>query len=70
MIIFYIIVYLVVAFVSTVCFSILLKEEDKRLMAVLGLIWPLSVLCFIATHSLKGVGNVFNAITNFMEKKL
>ena len=37
---------------------------------LLGLIWPLSVLCFIATHSLKGVGNVFNAITSFMEKKL
>lgn len=44
--------------------------EDRSDAVLLGLIWPLSVLCFIATHSLKGVGNVFNAITNFMEKKL
>lgn len=43
---------------------------DRSDAVLLGLIWPLSVLCFIATHSLKGVGNVFNAITSFMEKKL
>lgn len=36
----YLIAYLAVAFVSAVCFSILFKE-DKRLMAMLGLIWPL-----------------------------
>lgn len=44
--------------------------DDRSDAVLLGLIWPLSVLCFIATHSLKGVGNVFNAITSFMEKKL
>ena len=43
---------------------------DRSDAVLLGLIWPLSVLCFIATHSLKGIGNVFNAITSFMEKKL
>lgn len=41
----YLIAYLAVAFVSAVCFSILFKE-DKRLMAMLGLIWPLSVPIF------------------------
>lgn len=44
--------------------------EDRSDAVLLGLIWPLSVLCFIGTHSLKGVGNVFNAITSFMGKKL
>lgn len=43
---------------------------DRSDAVLLGLIWPLSVLCFISTHSLKGVGTVFNAITSFMEKKL
>ena len=44
--------------------------DDRSDAVLLGLIWPLSVLCFIATHSLKGVEITFNAITSFMEKKL
>lgn len=44
--------------------------DDRSDAVLLGLIWPLSVLCPIATHTLKGIGNVFNIITSFMEKKL
>jgi len=44
--------------------------DDRSDAVLLGLIWPLSALCFIGTHSLKGVEAVFNVITSFMEKKL
>lgn len=69
---FYIGLYLVIAFIFAKLFWAFKQDDidDRSDAVLLGLIWPLSVLCLIAAHSLEGVGNVFNAITSFMEKKL
>lgn len=68
-----VVTYFGIAFVVAKLFWVLGRDpmfDDRSDAVLLGLIWPLSVLCFIATHSLKGIGNVFNVITGFMEKKL
>lgn len=68
-----IVCYFMITFIVAKLFWVYGRDRelnDKTDAVMLGLIWPLSVLCFIATHSLKGIGNVFNAITSFMEKKL